>query len=77
VDGLRSSGDASTEEGKQPEVETNGRMKEIQHETDDLVKDDEGDEGMEEKSGVESMATEIKDLEELLVDLRDKVGFCC
>ncbi|KAG0621756.1 hypothetical protein M758_3G045600 [Ceratodon purpureus] len=70
VDPLGSPGTAS--EGKQPEPETNGRMKGIEQETDDLVKDDEAKDDMEEKSGPESMATEIKDIEDLLVDLKDK-----
>lgn len=65
-----SSGAATSAEGKQPEPETNGRMKEVQKE--DNGKDHEGNEEMEEKSGRESVVTEIKDIEELLVDLRDK-----
>lgn len=69
-----SSGAAS--EGKQPEPQTNGRMKGIKKETDDPVKDDQAEDDMEEKSGADSMATEIKDIEELLVDLKDKVRFC-
>lgn len=72
ADAPGSSGAASTAEGKQPEPETNGRMKEVQQEADDLGKDDE----MEEKSGAESTVTEIRDIEELLVDLRDKVKLC-
>lgn len=63
-------------EGKQTEPATNGRMREIQQETDDLVKYDGVNGDAEEKSGAESMLTEIKDIEELLVDLRDKVKLC-
>jgi uncharacterized protein YoxC len=63
-------------EGKQPESQTNGRMKGIEQETDNLVKDNQAKDDMEEKSGAESMVTEIKDIEELLVDLKDKVRFC-
>lgn len=68
-----SSGAATSAEGKQPEPETNGRMKEVQEE--DNGKDHEGNEEMEEKSGTESVVTEIKDIEELLVDLKDKVKY--
>ena len=74
ADALGSSG--TTSAGKQPELETNGRMKGIEQETDDFIKDDESNDNMEVKSGAESMATEIKDIEELLVDLKDKVRFC-
>lgn len=63
-------------EEKQPEPETNGRMKGVEQETDDLVKDDQVNNDMEEKSRAESMITEIKDIEELLVDLKDKVRLC-
>lgn len=53
------------------EPQTNGSMKATEPDNDEVIHPP-----TEEKSAAESNVTEIKDLEDLLVDLKDKVESC-
>lgn len=53
------------------EPQTNGSMKATEHDNDEVINPP-----TEEKSAAESKVNEIKDIEDLLVDLKDKVKSC-
>ncbi|XP_024364543.1 uncharacterized protein [Physcomitrium patens] len=67
VDALGTSEAASVVDVEHSEPQTNGSMKATEHDNDEVINPP-----TEEKSAAESKVNEIKDIEDLLVDLKDK-----